>query len=120
MGAEPDRITVQHILISFAGAGTEATRSKADAEKLAGQVLERVTKGEDFAALVKELSDDAGEGIYGMANTGKAPGRGEYPRQGMVPAFGDVGFTLAVGAVGMAPHDPAKSPFGWHLIKRLK
>jgi peptidyl-prolyl cis-trans isomerase C len=120
MAKEPDRITVQHVLLSFAGAGTDATRSKAEAEKLAKEVLERAKKGEDFGGLVKQLSDDPGEGIYGMANRGVREVRGEYPRDGMVPAFGNVGFALEAGGVGLAPYDPQASPFGWHVIKRLK
>ena len=118
--AEPDRIQVAHVLISFAGAGTEATRSKADAEKLANDVLARAKKGEDFHKLIKELSDDPGEGVYGMANFKVKPDRGEYERGGMVPAFGDVGFKLAVDGVGMSAFDPRTSPYGWHVIKRLK
>jgi foldase protein PrsA len=118
--AEPDRIQVAHVLISFAGAGTEATRSKAEAEKLAGDVLARAKKGEDFHKLIKELSDDSGDGIYGLANAKVPPKAGEYPRQGMVPAFGDVGFTLEVGGIGVSAFDPRKSPYGWHIIKRLK
>jgi foldase protein PrsA len=117
---EPQHIQVAHVLISFAGAGTEATRSKADAEKLANDVLARANKGEDFHKLIKELSDDPGEGIYGMSNFKVRPERGEYERQGMVPAFGDVGFKLAVNGVGMSAFDPRTSPFGWHVIKRLK
>ena len=120
MDKEPDHIQVAHILISFAGAGTEAVRSKADAEKLAGDVLARAKKGEDFHKLIKELSDDPGEGVYGMANFKVRPERGEYERGGMVPAFGDVGFKLAVGAIGMSTHDARTSPYGWHVIKRLK
>jgi parvulin-like peptidyl-prolyl isomerase len=38
----------------------------------------------------------------------------------MVPAFGDVGFQLDAGQVGMASYDRDKSPYGWHIIKRLK
>ena len=117
---EPQHIQVAHVLISFAGAGTEATRSKADAEKLANDVLARAKKGEDFPKLIKELSDDPGEGIYGLSNFKVRPERGEYERQGMVPAFGDVGFKLAVNGIGMSAFDPQKSPFGWHIIKRLK
>jgi len=117
---EPQHIQVAHVLISFAGAGTEATRSKAEAEKLANDVLARAKKGEDFHQLIKELSDDPGEGIYGMANFKVRPERGEYERQGMVPAFGDVGFKLAVNGVGMSAHDSRTSPYGWHVIKRLK
>jgi parvulin-like peptidyl-prolyl isomerase len=119
--AEPERITVQHILISFAGTRTKATRTRGEAEKLAGEVMERVKKGEDFDALMKQLSDDTGPGIYPMCNDGQTPYvPGETPRRRMVPAFGNVGFKLGVGEVGMAAHDPVASPFGWHIIKRLK
>ena len=118
--AEPEHIQVAHVLISFAGAGTEATRSKADAEKLANDVLARAKKGEDFPKLIKELSNDSGDGVYGMANAGVKPNAGEYPRQGMVAAFGDVGFKLEVGGIGMSNFDPRTSPYGWHIIKRLK
>ena len=120
MGKEPERITLQHILISFAGTQTEATRSKAEAETLAKDVVERLKKGEDFTAVMKQLSDDPGPGVYSLANRGAAKQRGEYGRQEMVPAFGDVGFALEVNGVGLAPFDPAASPFGWHVIKRLK
>ena len=120
MDKEPDHIQVAHILISFAGAGTDATRSKADAEKLANDVLARAQKGDDFHKLIKELSDDPGEGIYGMSNHKVRPERGESERGGMVPAFGDVGFKLAAGGIGMSAHDPRTSPYGWHVIKRLK
>src|SRR5262245_1265353 len=118
---EPERITLQHILISFAGAGTDATRSRAEAEKLAADVLARTQKGEDFGAVMKQLSDDPGEGVYSLVNDGaKKQSADEYPRKGMVPAFGNVGFKLAVGQIGMAPHDAKASPYGWHVIKRLK
>lgn len=42
-----------------------------------------------------------------------------HPRAAMVPAFGDVGFGLEVGEVGVATFDEKSSPFGWHVIKRL-
>jgi parvulin-like peptidyl-prolyl isomerase len=37
----------------------------------------------------------------------------------MAPAFGDIGFALAPGEIGMASFDPRTSPFGWHIIKRI-
>ncbi|HLU48849.1 MAG TPA: peptidylprolyl isomerase [Planctomycetota bacterium] len=118
---EPERITLQHILIAFRGTGTAATRSKTEAETLANDILARAKEGEDFGELMREHSDDPGPGIYGLTNTGVAPrSPQEYPRQGMVPAFGNVGFGLEVGEIGVAPHDPATSPYGWHIIKRLK
>ena len=121
MPNEPERITLQHILISFAGTQTDATRTKAEAETLAKQVVDRAKKGEDFAALVKQLSDDPGEGVYSLINRkAKQLTRDEYPRDGMVPAFGNVGFALEVNGIGLADFDAAASPFGWHIIKRLK
>ncbi len=54
----PQTIAVQHILISFRDTGTEATRSREEAEMLADEVLARVNKGEDFVQLLKEFSDD--------------------------------------------------------------
>jgi hypothetical protein len=119
--AEPEHITVAHVLISFAGTRTAATRSKAEAEKLAGEVLARAQKGEDFDKLMKDLSDDTGGGVYSMANRGvRKSNPDEFNRDDMVAAFGDVGFKLSVGAIGMSDYDARKSPFGWHIIKRLK
>lgn len=119
---EPEHIKLQHILISFAGKvpGKDITRSEAEASALATQLLERARKGEDFDALVKQYTDDRHPGIYGLSNRGVAAAQGEYPRDRMVPAFGDVGFTLQPGDTGMAPYDPAKSPYGWHIVRRLE
>ena len=119
---EPDYIVVDHILIAFNGAPRirDVTRSLADAQKLAYDLLKQVKNGGDWDALKKEYSNDSGPGVYGMTNLG-APGRpGVRPRDGMVPAFGDVGFQLAVGEIGIADYDPDKSPFGYHIIKRTK
>ena len=41
-------------------------------------------------------------------------------RDRMVPAFGNVGFVLAVGEIGIADYDPVASPFGFHIIKRVR
>ena len=120
-GSEPDRIEIQHVLISFAGSGTSATRSKEEAAALGAEVLARAQAGEDFGGLVQELTDDSFPGIYRLANNGVSPASGnEYPRNRMVAAFGDVGFGLGVGDVGIANFDQRTSPYGWHIIKRLK
>ena len=120
--AEPEHIQVQHCLISFTGKlpGKNVSRSQEEAKKLAYDILARAKKGEDFDALVKQHTDDQHPGIYGMANKGVSPASGEYPRQGMVAAFGDVGFKLKVGDVGIADFDEKASPYGYHVIKRVK
>lgn len=122
--AEPARLEVQHILISFQGAipKPEVTRSRAEAEALAQQVYRRARSGEDFDALVREYTNDEYPGIYRMANHGTTADRAaqEYPRAAMVQAFGDVSFGLAVGEIGMTTYEPATSKYGWHIIRRLK
>jgi parvulin-like peptidyl-prolyl isomerase len=121
---EPDVITVQHILIAFQGTlpGKPVNRTKEEAQKLAEEILEKTRSGGDFDALVKEYTDDSYPGIYKMANFGAMadPGKQVYSRGGMVPAFGNVGFSLKVGEVGLAPYDPRQSPYGWHIIKRIE
>ena len=119
---EPDHITIQHVLIGFTGSvpGKNITRTQEEAKKLAEEVLARAKKGEDFDALVKQYTDDSAPGIYSMSNDGVAPIQGEFARGRMVKAFGDAGFPLQVGEIGMASYDPARSPFGWHVVKRIK
>ncbi len=110
---QPDAsIELQHVLIAFQGSGVPtATRTKEEARKLAEQVYAEATGGADFLGLVKKYTDDSAPGIYPMTKAGRA---------GMVQAFGDVGFRLKVGEIGVADYDPTASPFGWHIIKRLK
>lgn len=122
--AEPDYVTVQHILIAFSGSipGKPVARTREEAEALANDVLKRAMAGEDFDGLVREYTDDSPPGIYKMANNGVSPRPGEqmFQRGGMVKAFGDVGFSLEVGEIGMAPFHATESPFGWHIVKRLE
>lgn len=117
-----EHIKLQHILISFAGKlpRKNVTRSQDEARALANQVFERAKAGEDFDTLVRTYTDDSAPGIYGLSNSGVAPAAGEFARNRMVPAFGDVGFSLAPVEIGMAAYDPSTSPFGWHIIKRLE
>jgi hypothetical protein len=122
--SEPERVEVQHILVSFQGAipDEKVTRTEVEAETLAKELLARAKSGEDFDALVKEYTDDQHPGIYRMSNTGITPDAAnqEYSREGMVKAFGDVSFSLNLNEIGMATYDPASSKYGWHIIKRLK
>ena len=112
-------VEVQHLLVSFAGTGTRATRTKSEAEALAGDLWQQIQDGADFEALIREHTDDSPPGIYTMVD-GVAPGPGQYPRRGMVAAFGNVGWRLDVGEFGVAGFDADTSPYGWHIIKRLR
>lgn len=119
---EPQHIEVQHLLIGFTGSVPRKpiTRTKEEAKTLAYQLLERARAGEDFDALVRQYTDDSPPGIYAMSGVGVSPLPGEYPRNQMVAAFGNVGFAISPGNIGMADWDPSTSPYGWHIIKRLK
>jgi parvulin-like peptidyl-prolyl isomerase len=108
-----ERVELQHILIAFQGAPrmTRVTRSKDEAQALAQKVFAEAIGGGDFDALVKQYTDDSAPGIYPLTKAGRA---------GLVKAFGDVGFRLKVGEIGVGPWHATASPFGWHIIKRLK
>lgn len=119
----PEHVVVQHVLIGFEGSvpGKPVTRSQAEAEALANEILAKAQAGEDFGNLVKEHTDDQYPGFYFLANTGIEPmDASEFRREQMVKAFGDVAFELRVGDVGMASFSETDSPFGWHVIKRVE
>ncbi|MBI5363745.1 MAG: peptidylprolyl isomerase [Planctomycetes bacterium] len=111
---QPDEnIQIQHVLIAFKGVPRVAnvTRSKEEAKALAEKVYADAVGGADFLGLVKQYTNDSAPGIYPMTKAGRA---------GMVKGFGDVGFRLKVGEIGVAPWEATASPFGWHIIKRVK
>jgi parvulin-like peptidyl-prolyl isomerase len=113
-GEQPDEgITVQHVLIAFQGAPRirDVTRTKEEAKQLAEQVWREAVGGADFKTLMKTHSNDSGGGEYPMTKAG---------RRQMVAAFGNVGFRLKVGEIGVAPWHVSDSPYGWHIIKRIK
>jgi parvulin-like peptidyl-prolyl isomerase len=111
---EVDAVEVQHLLVSFKGAPrmpASVTRSREEAEALTAEIWAQLQEGADFDALIREHTDDQAPGIYPMSRSSRGK---------MVRAFGDTGWRLEVGEYGIAPHDPEASPFGWHVIKRLK
>ena len=122
--SEPDHVSVQHILVGFEGSvpGKDVTRSREEASRLANELYTRAKAGDDFDKLVEEYTDDRVPGIYDLANNGITAdtSRLEYPRSKMARAFGDVAFSLKVGEVGLTYYDASDSPFGYHVIKRVK
>jgi hypothetical protein len=79
-------------------AGTSATRTQEAAATLAPKRWSERGRGRISASFVRALTDDSFPGVYRLCNTGHSPqAADEYRRGGMVPAFGDVGFTLDVG-----------------------
>jgi peptidyl-prolyl cis-trans isomerase C len=74
-------------------------------KKQAEDVLARVKKGEDFAALAKEFSGDGSAAQGGDL--------GWFTREKMVKEFSDATFALKPGETSGL----VKSQFGWHIIK---
>lgn len=92
-----------HILIEVNDkTSDEQARAKID------EIKARLAKGEDFAALAKEFSQDIGSAATG-GDLGYA-GRGVYD-----PAFEEALYALKQGEVSA----PVKTPYGYHLIKLL-
>ena len=90
-----------HILIEVGGDVSE-DQAKAKIEDL----QKRLQKGEDFAALAKEFSQDPGSASEG-GDLGYA-GKGVYD-----PAFEEALYALKKDEVSA----PIRTEFGWHLIK---
>jgi hypothetical protein len=121
---EPDHIRVQHILIGFKGSvpGKNITRTVEEAKTLAYSLVDSAKAGTSYDDLVARHTDDSAPGIYGLSNRGVAPAGppSEYGRDQMVPAFGNVGFKLKLGEIGVADYDAKTSPYGYHVIKRVE
>jgi hypothetical protein len=121
---EPSHITVQHCLIGFKGSvpGKPISRTKEEAKELATKLLAELKAGADFDDIIRKNTDDSPPGIYKMANFGVSPNASEqvFARGEMVPAFGNTGFPLQVGEYGLAEFDSKKSPYGWHIVKRVE
>ncbi len=103
---EPEQRRASHILIKVAQdaskAQVAAAKKKIDAAKA------RLTKGEMFAAVAKDLSQDS--------TADKGGDLGFFRRGVMTPVFEKAAFALKEGEVS----DVVRSPFGFHLIKISK
>ncbi len=99
------KVPVRHVLVKFSADTPEAKEaSKAKAQGL----FDRIKKGEDFAKIAKEFSDDPGSKDKG----------GQYPGE-MVEQFVEP-FKKAVQSVkpGELVPNLVETQFGYHIIKR--
>jgi hypothetical protein len=119
---EPPHVVVRHVLISFADTRLAGvTRTRAEAERLAQNVLEMARGGRDMAELARLYSDDRhGTGEYSIANWGVTAEANEMDRERMARGFGHVAFALDPGGIGLVPYDEEDAPFGWHVIQRVR
>jgi len=97
----PERVSAEHILIS------SQERSAEEALQRANEVLARLKKGEDFATLAKEYSDDPSA----ATNSGNL---GFFARGKMVGPFEDAAFAMTkLGEISA----PVKTDYGYHIIR---
>ena len=100
---EPEQVKASHILLKTDPKADDA--KKAEARKKMEDVREKLKKGEDFAALAKEISE--------CPSSAKGGNLGYFGRGQMVKPFEDTAFALKVGEVS----DIVETRFGYHLIK---
>lgn len=102
MGNEQE-VHARHILVR-AQAGDEKA-SKAAEDKIKATIA-RLKKGEDFAKVAGEVSEDPS----GKSNGGDL---GYFTKEQMVAPFSEAAFKLEKGQIS----EPVKTEFGWHVIK---
>jgi hypothetical protein len=107
-----ERVSASHILVRYKGslrATPDIKRSKEDAKKLASEIAAKAKKGQDFAALAKQYSEDPG-------NKDKGGALGAFTRPDMTKPFSDAAFALKPGQTS----DAVETEFGFHIIKRTE
>jgi len=98
-----EEVHARHILIRAAAGDDKASKEAEDKIKAA---IARINKGEDFAKVASEVTEDPS----GKANGGDL---GYFTKEQMVPEFADIAFKLDKGQISA----PVKTQFGWHVIK---
>lgn len=97
---ENEFVTAKHILI------TTEERTKAEAKKVAEDVLKKLKKGGDFDSLMAEFSEDPGTAQYPQGYT--------FTKGEMVKPFEEAAFSLKEGEIsGLVETD-----YGYHILKR--
>ncbi|ROL62274.1 hypothetical protein D9V86_01515 [Bacteroidetes/Chlorobi group bacterium ChocPot_Mid] len=92
-------VKASHILIKING-------NKDSAKAEATKILNRAKKGEDFAKLATELSEDKG-------SAEKGGDLGFFGKGRMIKEFEDAAFSASVGEIV----GPVETQFGYHIIK---
>ena len=107
-------IEASHILITadVKDDATDDEKEKAEqkAEKLAKEIIEKLNKGEDFAKLAKEYSEDE-------SNKNDGGNLGKFGKGDMVSEFETAAYELKVNEY---TKKPVKTSYGFHIIKKTK
>ncbi|BFH71735.1 peptidylprolyl isomerase [Paenibacillus dendritiformis] len=97
--------TVRHVLIGFKDKDGKE-RKKEDALKMAKDIQARLKKGEDFAKVAKENSDDTGSASNGGLYKDVAVGN-------WVPQFKEAALTLPINEIS----EPVETDYGYHVMR---
>ena len=100
---EEKEVHARHILFRTPAGDDKAGKEAEDKVKA---VITRLKKGEDFAKVAGEVTEDPS----GKTNGGDL---GYFTKDQMVPEFSEAAFKLESGQIS----DPIKTQFGWHVIK---
>ncbi|HEU5017941.1 MAG TPA: peptidylprolyl isomerase [Pseudolabrys sp.] len=100
---QQEEVHARHILIRVKPGDEKASE---EAKKKIEAVIARLNKGEDFAKVADEVTEDPS----GKKNGGDL---GYFTKEQMVPEFAKVAFELKKGEIS----GPVKTQFGWHVIK---
>lgn len=98
-----EEVHARHILIRAAQGDEKASD---EAKKKIEAVIARLKKGEDFAKVATEVTEDPS----GKSNGGDL---GWFTKEQMVPEFSDAAFGLKPGDIS----GPVHTQFGWHVVK---
>lgn len=101
----PERAKVRHIFIEAPGNAASEARAKARAR--AEEALQRLKKGEEFATVAREVSQDSETAAKGGDLGYLSPGGSNSPE------FEKVALGLKPGEIGPV----VETPFGYHIIK---
>jgi peptidyl-prolyl cis-trans isomerase C len=99
-----ERLRASHILRRVPEGATPSQKEAVREE--VKRLLARIRKGEDFAKIAREASQDAG-------SAGKGGTLGDFSRGQMTPAFEQAAFALKPGETS----DVVETPFGFHVIQ---
>jgi parvulin-like peptidyl-prolyl isomerase len=110
----PGPVQILHVLIAWQDLPTvrdprALERSKADADKLAKQILAKARARDDMAKLMKEYSEDPGS-----KDTAKPYEISADTSMAMFESFKTMALRLKLNEVGLV-----KSQLGWHIMKRV-
>jgi peptidyl-prolyl cis-trans isomerase C len=101
---QPPEVRASHILVRVPPESKPEV--VVEKQKAAEAIAARVKKGEDFAKLAKELSEDPSA----KENSGDL---NFFGKEQMVPEFSEAAFKMKTGDIS----EPVRSQFGYHVIK---